>query len=131
MTGVAVAAQKAKRRKRANSIHVFEPPVLRAYSARGSDDGAEQHAMRRAVAQSEHRSDNNIFSMDFALEQEWMRSFKRMRRGIAASDDNSAQPEEFGRAGEMAGEGKERDRDWQIAKLQDSIRKTRDKAILK
>lgn len=74
----------------------------------------------------------DVFNLDFALEQEWIRSFKRMRRTIGASEDNSVDPSIYNAdddLGEDAALG--RDRDWQIAKVQESIRKTRDMAIVK
>lgn len=32
---------------------------------------------------------DTIFNLDFALENAWQRSFKRMKRAVAASEDNN------------------------------------------
>ena len=60
----------------------------------------------------------SVHNLDFAMENAWMRSFKRMRRAVAASEDNDALEEP-----EPAKEDAEiKDREWEIAKLQEQIR---------
>lgn len=56
---------------------------------------------------------------DFAIAQAWTRSFKRMKRAIAASEDNEVDDEEEISNSDLPGLPKNRER--QLAKLQDEV----------
>ena len=63
-----------------------------------------------------------IFTTDFAMENAWQRSFKRMKKEIAASEGD--------RQTELAGDpeledAEERNREWEMAKLQEEIRQAK------
>lgn len=60
---------------------------------------------------------DTIFNLDFALENAWQRSFKRMKRGVAASEDNNVAeklPQEE--------DAQVRNHEWELAKLQQEVR---------
>ena len=127
-----------RQRKRANSIHVFEPPKIRRKKARGAqikselisqadeadklksntidsdakkaeaDDAAQEQddfgktsskmlrsktsmpSMKRkeSFSSTETVPRDEVFDLDFAMENAWTRSFQRMKRAVAASEDN-------------------------------------------
>ena len=63
---------------------------------------------------------DRVFNFDFTMETAWLRSFKRMKRAIAASEDNDVHEEAV--EGENDEEEDEKDREAEIAQLQHEIR---------
>ena len=63
---------------------------------------------------------DRVFNFDFTMETAWLRSFKRMKRAIAASEDNDVHEETV--KGENEDEEDEKDREAEIAQLQHEIR---------
>ena len=64
-----------------------------------------------------------VFDLDFALENAWVRSFKRMKRAVAASEGDQS---EAGMRPEDE-DAEHRDREWEIAKLQHEVRLAQNK----
>ena len=60
-----------------------------------------------------------VFTFDFAIENAWQRSFKRMKRAVAASEGGNETQSIHPPEDEDA---EERGREWEIAKLQHEIR---------
>ena len=57
-----------------------------------------------------------VFTLDFAMENAWQRSFKRLKRDIAASEGDH-QSEPAGGVGPELEDAEERNREWELAKL--------------
>ena len=130
--------------QRANSIHVFQPPPPEEKeetkligSAKVVDILAKSEQRKKGKASIDMENDAaddqiqpktevpdeselRVFDLDFAMENAWQRSFKRMKRAVAASDDNVAELE----LNPDKEDAEERGREWEIAKLQREIKQT-------